>query len=98
VKRTALLQNFPNPFNPETWMPYTLGAESDVTISIYNLSGQKVRTLTLGRQPAGDYLTRDQAAYWDGTNDNGEPVASGVYLYELRAGAYREGRKMVLMK
>jgi len=98
LKRTMLLQNFPNPFNPETWIPYYLAEDSPVTIRIYNAQGELIRKLDLGKQPAGGYLTREKAAYWDGKNDSGESVTSGVYLYELRAGNYRGERKTVLMK
>ena len=98
IKHTALLQNYPNPFNPETWMPYILSADSPVTISIYRASGQLVRTLSLGHQKQGAYLFRNRAAYWDGRNDEGEAVGSGVYFYELRAGDFSATRKMVVAK
>ena len=97
VKRTALFQNFPNPFNPETWMPYRLAAETPVTLGIYNVQGQLMRELNLGAQAAGNYLSRN-AAYWDGKNDFGEPVASGVYFYTLTAGNFSATRKMLIQK
>jgi WD40 repeat protein len=99
VKKTELLQNFPNPFNPETWIPYQLSEDSDVAISIYNVSGQLVRKLNLGQRPAGTYLNKEKAAYWDGTNDAGEPVASDVYFYVMETGeSYADVRKMVMVK
>jgi len=84
VKRTALLQNYPNPFNPETWMPYTLAADAKTTITIYNIKGQHIRTLNLGHQHAGSYLTKDKAVFWDGRNQQGNLVSSGVYFYQLQ--------------
>ena len=98
IKQTALLQNYPNPFNPETWIPYILSKDSSVTIDIYTASGQLVRTLPLGHQKQGAYLFRDQAAYWDGNNDKGEAVGSGVYFYQLRAVDFSATRKMVIAK
>ncbi|MBC8230612.1 endonuclease/exonuclease/phosphatase family protein [bacterium] len=98
----ALLQNFPNPFNPETWIPYQLERAADVTIRIYNQHGQLVRILNPGVQQAGSYLTKDRAAYWNGRNDTEEAVASGVYFYtlDLRGGNkyFRATKKMVIMK
>ena len=94
----ALLPNFPNPFNPETWLPYQLSAPADVTISIYAADGQLVRTLALGHQPAGTYHSRSRAAYWDGKNALGEPVASGLYFYTLTAGEFTQTRKMLIRK
>ena len=98
VKRTALLQNFPNPFNPETWMPYRLASDSPVTFRIYNSRGQMMRELHLGPQKAADYLTRESAAYWDGRNQFGETVSSGVYFYTLKAGSYEATRRMLILK
>ena len=86
--KTQLLQNFPNPFNPETWIPYQLSEDSAVSVSIYEISGQLVRTLSLGYQSTGFYYSRGRAAYWDGRNDLGQTVASGVYFYQLRAGGF----------
>ena len=82
---TALLANYPNPFNPETWIPYELAEPATVTLRIYTISGTLVRTLHLGHQPAGNYQQRSRAAYWDGKNEVGESVASGVYFYTLTA-------------
>ena len=98
IKQTALLQNYPNPFNPETWIPYILSKDSPVTIHIYTASGQLVRTLPLGYQKEGAYLHRNRAAYWDGNNDEGEAVGSGVYFYQLRAADFSDTRKMVIAK
>jgi len=83
---SQLLQNYPNPFNPETWIPYALESEASVEIQIYNSAGQLIRTLDLGVQPAGVYLSREKAAHWDGRNNYGERVANGVYWYTLKAG------------
>ena len=98
-KETALLANYPNPFNPETWIPYQLAKSTDVTLTIYAINGQQVvRTLTLGHQPAGIYQYRSRAAYWDGKNAVGESVASGVYFYTLTAGDFTATRKMLIRK
>ena len=98
VKRNQLLQNFPNPFNPETWIPFRLADESSVTIQIYNPTGQLVRRLSPGTLPAGDYAAQAQAVYWDGRNQTGEPVSSGVYLYTIHAGDFSATRKMLIRK
>ena len=95
---TALLANYPNPFNPETWIPYQLSKASDVTVRIYATDGSVVRTLALGHQDAGLYHNRTQAAYWDGRNAFGETVASGVYFYTLTAGEFSATRKMLILK
>ena len=97
-KETALLPNYPNPFNPETWIPYQLARDADVTLTIHALNGQPVRHLTLGHQVAGTYYSRSRAAYWDGKNDFGEPVASGVYFYTLTARDFTATRKMLIRK
>ena len=96
--QTGLLPNYPNPFNPETWLPYQLARPSDVTVRIYGIDGALVRTLSLGHQPAGIYHGRSRAAYWDGRNALGEPVASGVYFYTLTAGDFAATRKMLIRK
>ncbi len=98
VKRTALLQNFPNPFNPETWLPYRLAADAPVTLRIYNVRGQLTRELNLGAQKAGGYLTRETAAYWDGRDQIGETVSSGIYFYTLHAGTFQATRRMLILK
>ncbi len=95
---TVLLANYPNPFNPETWIPYQLSKPADVTLTIYSVDGQIVRRLALGHQPAGMYQTRSRAAYWDGRNALGEPVASGVYFYTFTAGDFTATRKMLIQK
>ena len=97
-KQTALLANYPNPFNPETWIPYQLAEPAEVTLSIYAADGKLVRTLALGQMPAGMYETQARAAYWDGKNAQGEPVASGVYFYTLQAGDFTATKKMVIRK
>ena len=98
LKRTALYQNFPNPFNPETWLPYRLAADAPVTFRIYNTQGQPVRELDLGSQAAGDYLSLEAAAYWDGRDELGEIVSSGIYFYTLEAGAFQATRRMLILK
>ena len=95
---TALLANYPNPFNPETWIPYQLAKAADVTISIHAADGKVVRTLILGHQAAGMYKNRSQAAYWDGKNAFGESVASGLYFYTLTAGDFTATRRMLILK
>ena len=95
---TDLYANYPNPFNPDTWIPYYLSQDADVTIRIYNSAGQLVRTLDLGQQVAGIYMDKDKAAYWDGKDDLGQQVASGIYYYTLRAGDFSATRKMVIIK
>ena len=97
-KETALLHNFPNPFNPETWIPYDLAKDADVSLHIYAVNGTLVRTLALGHQPAGLYQSRSRAAYWDGKNEFGESVASGLYFYTLTAGNFNATRKMLITK
>ena len=97
-KETALLANYPNPFNPETWIPYQLSEDSPVSVSIYDTTGKLVRTLSLGFQSAGFYNSRERAAYWDGRNALGERVASGVYFYTLTAGEFTATRKMLIRK
>ncbi len=97
-EETVLLHNYPNPFNPETWMPYQLAKPAEVTLTIYATNGAIVRTLELGHQPAGFYESRSRAAYWDGKNNLGESVASGVYFYTLTAGDFNATRKMLIRK
>ena len=95
---TTLLPNYPNPFNPETWIPYDLAEDTDVHIHIYNLKGETIRRLSVGFQTAGTYRTSSRAAYWDGRNAVGEPVASGVYFYTFQAGQFKATRQMVIRK
>ena len=97
-KETGLLPNYPNPFNPETWIPYHLAHDADVRLTIYDTKGATVRRLDLGHQPAGYYTARIKAAYWDGRNSLGEVVGSGVYFYQLSAGDFFATRKMVILK
>ena len=96
--QTALLANFPNPFNPDTYIPYQLHAPAQVRLSIYDIRGALIRELDLGYRTAGSYLTSTNAAHWDGRDHRGERVASGVYLYRLQAGPVAQVRKMVLVK
>ena len=98
IKRNQLLQNFPNPFNPETWIPFQLVDESHVTIRIYTPTGKLVRSLSPGILSAGDYSSQSQAVHWDGRNDKGEPVSSGVYLYTINTGDFSATRKMLIRK
>jgi len=95
---TRLLANYPNPFNPETWIPFELREPADVRVRIYAVDGVLVRDLDLGHRSAGYYTTRADAAYWDGRNATGERVASGMYLYELRAAGHSEVRRMLVLK
>ena len=95
---TALLANYPNPFNPETWIPYRIATGSDVQLRIYDTQGRLVRHLDIGHQAAGVYQTRSRAAYWDGTNELGEAVASGLYFYTLIAGDFSATRRMLILK
>ena len=97
-KETMLYPNYPNPFNPETWIPYQLAKPAEVAVFIYSANGTLIRTLALGYQPAGIYRSRDRAAYWDGTNEVGESAASGVYFYKLSAGSFNGTRKMLVIK
>ena len=97
-QETALLANYPNPFNPETWIPYQLSKPADVTVSIYSVDGRLVRRLALGYQSAGVYRSRNRAAHWDGRNGVGEKVASGLYFYTFTAGSFTATRKMLIRK
>ena len=98
VEDTKLLPNYPNPFNPETWIPYQLSEASTVTVKIYDVTGSLVRTINVGHKPVGYYLTREQAVYWDGRNQNREPVSSGVYFYTLNTDTHTQTRRMVIIK
>ena len=97
-QETALLANYPNPFNPETWIPYQLAVPAEVTLTIYDTNGEAVRRLEVGHQPTGMYQSRSRALYWDGRNGRGESVASGLYFYTLSAGEFTATRKMVVQK
>ena len=96
--QSLLLQNYPNPFNPETWIPYQLSEGGAVTFSIYGSTGRLIRTLSLGFQPAGFYRSRGRAAYWDGRNNQGERISSGVYFYQLSTPSFRQMKRMVITK
>ncbi len=96
--QTELLANYPNPFNPETWIPFRLAEDSNVSVSIYGASGSLVRTIDIGFTPAAVYEGRSDAIYWDGRNDFGEQVSSGIYFYHLSAGEFSGTRKMVIVK
>ena len=98
IKRTSLMQNFPNPFNPETWIPYYLAEATTVTVRIYNVKGELIRSINVGKQAAGAYTNRQRAVYWDGKDDTGQSVSSGVYFYQLLADDFSETRRMVVMK
>lgn len=94
----ALLQNYPNPFNPETWIPYQIIEPSEVVITIYDLMGKKVRELNLGYKMPGYYINKSKAAYWDGRNDDGEILSTGIYFYQLRTGNFTSIRKMTILR
>ena len=98
VTETKLLPNFPNPFNPETWIPYQLAEGADVIVLIYDAGGRLVREIPLGFKPTGYYLTRSEAAHWDGQNQNGEQVSSGVYFLRFMAGEFSASRRVVIVK
>ena len=95
-ERNALLQNFPNPFNPETWIPYQLKEGSEVIVRIYSMTGELVREFNMGYKPAGLFTSRDRAVYWNGKNEEGEQVSSGIYFYTIRTGKFTATRKMVI--
>ena len=97
-EETALLANYPNPFNPETWIPYQLAESAQVTLTIYDMNGKIVRRLAIGHQAAGMYQSRSRAAYWDGRNQLGESIASGLYFYTLTADEFTATRRMLIVK
>ena len=98
-EKSMLLQNYPNPFNPETWIPFYLAAPANVVISIYDVGGQLIRKIRLGKMSAGIYISRDKAVYWDGRNHVGEKISSGgVYFYHLQAGDYSATKRMLILK
>jgi len=97
-EQTQLLPNYPNPFNPETWIPFELSQDSEVSVTIYNVAGTPVRSISVGYLEAGRYVSQSSAIYWDGRTDTGERVASGIYLYQIQAGDYADTRKMVILK
>ena len=97
-QETALLANYPNPFNPETWIPYQLAVPAEITLTIFDMNGGMVRRLEVGHQSAGMYQSRGRAVYWDGRNQRGESVASGIYFYTLSAGEFTATLKMLIRK
>ena len=96
--QTQLLANYPNPFNPETWIPFQLAQDSTVTAKIYDVTGKQIRVIELGHVSAGNYVESNRAIYWDGRSENGEHVSSGTYFYQIQAGDYTDIRKMVILK
>jgi hypothetical protein len=98
VTQTKVYNNFPNPFNPGTWIPYQLAKDSDVIIRIYDIKGRLVKTMELGYRKAGAYLARDVSAYWDGRNEAGDQVSSGIYFYSFQAGSFNVIRKMIVVR
>ncbi len=98
VQETKLLPNYPNPFNPETWIPYQLAEAADVSVKIYDVGGRLVRTIPVGFKPVGYYLTRERAVYWDGRNEIGESVSSGVYFLQFIAGDFATTQQVVVVK
>ena len=98
VKETKLLPNYPNPFNPDTWIPYQLSEASTVNVKIYDVTGSLVRKINVGHKSTGYHLTRERAVYWDGRNQKGESVSSGVYFYTLNTDTYTQTRRMVILK
>ena len=96
--QTQLLANYPNPFNPETWIPFKLAQDSTVIARIYDVTGKQIRMIELGHLPAGNYVKSNRAIYWDGKTETGEHVSSGTYFYQIQAGDYMETRKMVILK
>jgi hypothetical protein len=97
-ERSTLLQNFPNPFNPDTWIPYQLKEDGDVKIQIYSVSGTLVRELDLGHKSAGIYTSKDRSAYWNGKNGSGEKVGSGIYFYKIQTNRFSDVKKMTILK
>ena len=95
---TQILQNYPNPINPETWIPFQLAEDSTVTARIYDITGKQIRIIELGHIAAGNYVESSKAIYWDGRTEDGEQVSSGTYFYQIEAGDYTETRKMVILK
>ena len=98
LAETKLLPNYPNPFNPETWIPYQLASDTAVEIAIYDVHGSLVRRLKLGNQEAGYYIDRDRAAYWNGRSVTGKSVSSGQYFYQLHAGDFTSVKRMIIVK
>ena len=97
-EQTQLLPNYSNPFNPETWIPFELSQDSKVSVTIYNVAGTPVRSISVGYLQAGSYVSQSKAAYWDGKTDTGERVASGTYFYTLKTAGYVSTQKMIILK
>ena len=97
-RQTQLLANYPNPFNPETWIPFRLAQDSTVMAKIYDLTGKQIRMIELGHLPAGNYVESNRTIYWDGKTQDGEQVSPGTYFYQVQAGSYSETRKMLILK
>jgi hypothetical protein len=95
---TALKHVFPNPGNPEIWIPFTLSRTEGVVIKIYNVAGQLVRILNLGQKADGAYVSKEKAAYWNGRNESGEQVSSGIYFYLMETGSFRGAKKMLIIR
>ena len=95
---TQLLPNYPNPFNPETWIPFELSQDSEVSVTIYDVAGTPVRNISVGYLQAGSYVRQSRATYWDGKTDTGERVASGTYFYTLKTEGYTSTQKMIILK
>ena len=96
--QTQLLPNYPNPFNPETWIPFELSQDSAVSVTIYNVAGTLIRSISVGYLQAGSYVSQSRAIYWDGKTDTGERVASGTYFYTLKTVGYVSTQKMIILK
>ena len=96
--QTQLLANYPNPFNPETWIPFQLAQDAIVTAKIYDLTGKQIRMVELGHISAGNYAESNRAIYWDGRSEDGKVVSSRTYFYQIEADGYAETRKMVILK
>ena len=96
--KNHLYQNYPNPFNPETWIPYQLAEDADMDIKIHDIAGRLVKTLHLGEKPAGLYIDKCRAAYWDGKNEAGEELSGGVYFYTIQVDEFTATRKMLMLK
>jgi len=96
--QTRLLGNYPNPFNPETWIPFQLSQDAEVRLTIYDVTGNTVRKMELGHLTSGSYSQTEKEIYWDGKTETGEQVGSGTYFYQLQAGDYTATRKMVILK
>ena len=97
-EQTQLLPNYPNPFNPETWIPFELSQDSKVSVTVYDVVGTPVRSISIGYLQAGSYVSQSRAIYWDGKTDTGERVASGTYFYTLKTADYVSTQKMIILK